>query len=303
MTPVQYHSESLTLCENETIILKGSPGYDAYKWNDGDTLIQKEIKHNGYYWLESYQGSCPVRVDTFKIRTVRFDIDLNDTIVCTGGQLKVDATIDAIDANYRWQDGSVKSSYIIDKTGVYWVDISVSRCIKSDTMQVTYRNLSFDLGADQQVCKGLTYIIQPQIKDADFLWNDGSTGAILSVTKTGTYSLTASSDGCTKKDTINITVVPCSDCIAIPNAFTPDHDGLNDIFQPIISCPVLKYSLIIVNRFGQEVFRTTQANQGWDGTFKGLDEGLGTYYYLLEVLFDYPDAFESIHQGDVTLIR
>lgn len=113
--------------------------------------------------------------------------------------MKVDATIDAIDANYRWQDGPLKSSYIIDKTGVYWVDISVSRCIKSDTMQVTYRNLSFDLGADQQVCKGLTYLIQPQIKDADFLWNDGSTGAILSVTKTGIYSLTASSDGCTKK--------------------------------------------------------------------------------------------------------
>lgn len=45
-----------------------------------------------------------------------------------------------------------------------------------------------------------------------------------------------------KKDTIKITVVPCSDCIAIPNAFTPDHDGLNDMFQPIISCPVSDYS-------------------------------------------------------------
>jgi gliding motility-associated-like protein len=54
-----------------------------------------------------------------------------------------------------------------------------------------------------------------------------------------------------------------------PNAFTPNHDGKNDLFRPLIYGNVLQYKFIVYNRWGQQVFASTQLMQGWDGTVGG----------------------------------
>jgi gliding motility-associated-like protein len=303
----QSFSESFLLCNDESIILHAKPGYDAYKWNDGDTAMQKEVRHNSRSWLESYRDGCPLRSDTFVTEALRFDLHLNDTVVCNGGLLRVKAGIDAVtdaaNVRYLWQDGSADSSLTINKSGVYWVEVALGQCIRTDTMEVKFRNVDFELGADREICKGLSCLIRPQTGEAPLLWSDGSTGRTLSVNQTGLYFVTASWDGCTKTDSMRIDVVACDDCIAIPNAFTPNSDGRNDIFSPVFSCPVLRYSLHIFNRYGEQVFGSNNTGRGWDGTFKGRDGEIGTYYYFLKVLFNQRGAFETIYKGDVNLLR
>lgn len=88
----------------------------------------------------------------------------------------------------------------------------------------------------------------------------------------------------------------------IPNIFTPDGDGINDVFDVIPSeCVTIKdYSFSIFNRWGQEVFQTNDITEGWDGLFKGDSAVSDVYVYVIN--FSENGIPSKIH-GDITLIR
>jgi gliding motility-associated-like protein len=57
----------------------------------------------------------------------------------------------------------------------------------------------------------------------------------------------------------------------------------------------------VFNRWGQEVYSTTDPSRGWDGTWKGVAQDMGVYSYIIRVAF--PDGYVETYKGDVTLIR
>lgn len=87
----------------------------------------------------------------------------------------------------------------------------------------------------------------------------------------------------------------------VPNAFSPNGDGLNDRFriENITYQHALEFR--VFNRFGQCIFYTMDAKNGWDGTFNGKPCDVGTYYYLIRIA--YPDKRTKTLKGDVSLIR
>ena len=87
----------------------------------------------------------------------------------------------------------------------------------------------------------------------------------------------------------------------IPSAFTPDGDGLNDVFKFLHEGNVEMESFQIFNRWGQQVFETRDIDMGWDGTFKGTMAPSDVYVYLIK--FNLPGQADQILKGDVTLIR
>ena len=91
--------------------------------------------------------------------------------------------------------------------------------------------------------------------------------------------------------------------LVVPNTFTPNSDGKNDGFRAILSGPYQSYNLLIVNRYGQEIFSTDDPKHLWDGTINGQEQEIGVYYYLIKVKFDYPDAVEEMYKGDISLLR
>jgi len=124
-------------------------------------------------------------------------------------------------------------------------------------------------------------------------------------TEPGTYPvvLVVKSDkGCT--DTLIRPLVVMEDFgIYVPNAFTPNGDGLNDIFQPK-GFGVTKYELNIYDRWGERVFHTTTFEQGWDGSFTGRGQKPceeGTYTWLINCT----SVFNKSHElkGHVTLMK
>ena len=64
----------------------------------------------------------------------------------------------------------------------------------------------------------------------------------------------------------------------IPNAFTPNHDGLNDVFKPA-GMYILEYKLQIFSRWGEQIFESSDLNTGWDGRFKGAECPTDNYFY------------------------
>jgi gliding motility-associated-like protein len=72
--------------------------------------------------------------------------------------------------------------------------------------------------------------------------------------------------------------------VFIPNAFTPNDDGLNDVFLPVFSIIPQEYKLIIYDRQGLRVFVSTSVDKGWDGTINGTKAAEGVYMYFIEYM-------------------
>jgi gliding motility-associated-like protein len=89
-------------------------------------------------------------------------------------------------------------------------------------------------------------------------------------------------------DTVNLTFENCSCTFYIPDAFTPNYDGINDMFTPKPICNldamVSGYQLRIFNRWGQQVFNSRQVNAGWDGRFRGVMQAGGGYPWEMQYL-------------------
>lgn len=94
--------------------------------------------------------------------------------------------------------------------------------------------------------------------------------------------------------------------LTVPNAFTPNGDGKNDVFKPLT--PVIlpdKFNMLIYDKWGQKLFETNSINSGWDGTFKGALKPAGVYTYIIHYEFAMPDSEHKAKmiRGCVMLMR
>lgn len=123
---------------------------------------------------------------------------------------------------------------------------------------------------------------------------------IATPSETTTYYLNVSDElGCSAADSVTVTVVDELDCLSTNVGFSPNDDGVNDVW--VIECiEFFSTELQVYNRWGQLVFEATNYGNNWDGTFKGKPLPDGTYYYILTVR-DTPGR--NVFKGTVTIIR
>ena len=107
-------------------------------------------------------------------------------------------------------------------------------------------------------------------------------------------------DGCEGRDTIRIKVYKGPD-LYVPSAFTPDHNGLNDVFR--VTAPGFKQLdyFRVYDRWGKLVFETREISKGWDGTLHGVEQSTGVYVWIVKGI-DYRNK-SLFKKGTVTLIR
>jgi len=135
-------------------------------------------------------------------------------------------------------------------------------------------------------------------------WNTGETTEVIVIDSIGRYSvLVTSNDGCKSADVIQI--LWGGSPFYLPNAFTPNGDGLNDTFGPIPRYDyVNRYHMSIYNRWGQRIYETPDINKGWDGTYKGSPCMLGAYVYrIVYEEFGQQPIESKIVEGTVILVR
>jgi gliding motility-associated-like protein len=89
--------------------------------------------------------------------------------------------------------------------------------------------------------------------------------------------------------------------VKVSNAFSPNDDGKNDDYKPIINCTSnLNYTFRVFSRWGQVLFETNDQNQGWNGMYNGKPMPLGVYVYYIQYSCD---NCSDLLKGNVTLLR
>jgi gliding motility-associated-like protein len=110
-----------------------------------------------------------------------------------------------------------------------------------------------------------TYLLEATQGYASYEWNTGDTIYFVTVTTEGDYTVTMkTAEGCEAIESVYMleTFIP----IQVPNAFTPNGDGLNDTFKPVVNAELVhRFNMTIYNKWGQRIFETTNATEGWDG--------------------------------------
>ncbi len=204
---------------------------------------------------------------------------------------------------YLWQNGSTNNTYSTNLVGQYSVLVTNNfGCKKSDTMKLTkiFPLPANYMPADTSLCRG--NIVHVKIPGyINYLWSTGGTQNFIDIIKTGTYTLDVTDkNGCKGTDSVKIFYYNCAD-VWIPNSFTPNRDGLNDVFRPVFPAPVTNYRMQIWNRWGFLVFESRSSAIGWDGSFKGEQQQLGVYVYV--VTFTDIDGADVKKTGTIMLIR
>lgn len=213
--------------------------------------------------------------------------------------------------SYVWNGGvgfnanltlTAPGQYIVEGTGP-------NGCTNTDTVYFIYNNPTVDAGSDQTINPGGSAQLNATTTAAGptYFWtptntvtNFASPSPLAQPSETTTYIVAMTDEnGCTAYDTVVVNVVADPNLsVSITNLITPNADGLNDVWDVSGVVGGERGDLVIMNRWGSEVYSDPAYNNNWAGTNDGGDElPDGTYYYVLKL----PSGVELT--GAVTIIR
>jgi gliding motility-associated-like protein len=280
--PVFNLGADTSICQTDVLLLNASAANaSSYQWNTGAVTSSINVSSAGLFWCEATLNGCIFR-DTLSVLSLKPYPLVNlgaDQNVCEGNTVTLDATNN--NATYLWQNGSTGAMFIVNTQGLYHVQVTLDGCKKSDSVSIAYTlKPKFTLGNDQAICPGYPIILSPVVNtNWQLRWQDGSLGSTYTVNQPGLYSLIATNNCGSGSDDINITKGYCK--VIVPNAFTPNNDGLNDLFKVLGVESVTELNMKIFNRWGEMVFETNDKTQGWNGRYKNKMQQTGTFVYLL----------------------
>lgn len=288
------------LCGMDTLFLDLSGSGAALTWQDGSTLPTFQISAPGTYWLNAELEGC-VASDTLLVEYDQLPVlDLGpDTVLCTVPFF----TLDALDEDAVWQDGSSGATYTATRTGLYIATITNYCGSVADTVRVSFAVPTVPI-ADVDLCPGELVELDPQGELLQTVWTTGDTARTIQVGE-GTYGyLAVDIYGCEHTDIVEVRITPERDGIVyIPNSFTPNGDGLNDEF--LVAGPeATDFEMVVFDRWGMETYRTIDPFKGWDGNVGGTEAQQDVYVYVVT----YQDRCNAnntavTQRGHVTLIR
>ncbi|RYE38073.1 MAG: gliding motility-associated C-terminal domain-containing protein, partial [Sphingobacteriales bacterium] len=228
-----------------------------------------------------------------------------DTAICEGHHIVLDA-FTGNDVSYHWQDGSTASTFDVSAGGEYVVSASKGDCSISDTIAITtIIPLVSILENDTTICNGERIMLHAFANpESHFYWNVSQSNLEISgwIDKAGIYVVNAANICGTFSDSIRVDFKECPCIVLVPNAFTPNGDGTNDVLNLGIRCPnITGYKFVVYNRYSQKAFESSNPEQSWDGFMNGRPADVGTYFYHLK----YKDQYNNTVQrkGDILLLK
>jgi gliding motility-associated-like protein len=248
-------------------------------------------------------------------------ISTSETTICTGKAITFTSVISngGTNPSYQWlvngEIVSADSSSIVLSTlkngdVVSCILTSNSNCVTSPTVTSNTITVSVNpvltpinfLPAGLEICSYGNLTVQPFAIYKTYLWNTNESKPSIIVDNPGLYWLQVTDDDdCPGKDTVIVTPKDCVVGFYMPSAFTPNHDGKNDLFKPVIGGVMLQYRLNIYNRLGQLIFQTTDPYKGWDG--KTGNNSSAPQIFVWSCIYQLRGEETKNVKGTVTLIR
>jgi gliding motility-associated-like protein len=226
----------------------------------------------------------------------------NDRSFCAGNNITINSPTGY--ASYEWQDNSTNSFIIVNKPGLYIVKAKdACNIISSDTILITQNDIpEAFLPRDTSVCVYDKIKIQANKSFVNYLWNNNTSTSFINVTAPGIYWLKVTDfNGCSGEDSILVTTKDCMHGVYVPSAFSPNGDGKNDIFKPLVFGQLLNYNFQVFDRYGQMIFHSYDASKGWDGLVKGKKQNSNVFVWMCT--YQLQDEKTTKKTGTVTLIK
>jgi gliding motility-associated-like protein len=296
-----------TICRTDTVRLATNSDGLQYTWSPPLTLNFTNIQSPTatptdpltVYHVIARIGKCSTE-DDIRITTVPYPIANAgpDSTICFGNSIQLNASGGSI---YSWSPRIfLNNSNIANPVSQspqqdvrYIVTVrDVLGCPKpvNDTMFLTVAKIVANAGpADTNVVLG-----QPLLLNAtgstNYEWtpntwlNDPTIFNPVSLPQESIQYVVrvSNAQGCFDTDTINVKLFKIDPDLLVPSAFSPDNDGNNDVFRPIVIGMKSLDAFKVYNRWGQLMFSTRQSNNGWDGSFKGMPQSGGSYVWEAE---------------------
>ena len=286
-------------------------GIDSVKWDFGDSQQSQSLSptHHyagpGYYDvnLTVYKVDCSGINDnvTRKIWVANAAGFLgNDTGSCAAPVLQIGVD-DITNAYYLWNTGAVTTKIVTSDFGTYWLQIEQNGCTVTDSIHITQKPKPVvTIGRDTSVCLFKSIVLSSgNFSASAYLWNTGQTSPTITINKAGMYSVEVTGNSCVVADSV---LVSWGDCdVSLPTAFTPNHDGLNDLFGVAGGFAYISFYMQIFDRWGNLLFVANDPSQKWDGTYKGKPMPNGAYSWILS--YTNVRGYKIFLPGTVMVIR
>jgi len=228
-------------------------------------------------------------------------LDHSNTL-CAGSNKILDA---GNFTSYLWNTGSTDRTIPVDHIGMYSVIVTDKNgCTGSDLTDITtiLPPPAGFLPPDTDVCAYGNLLLKPSVTFDSYLWSTGSTNPSITIKQPGKYWLRIKDQqGCHGTDTIIVLPGDCLQGFFMPTAFTPNHDGKNDMLKPILLGTVKQYQFSIYNRWGQLIFQSNDPKKGWDGNFNNRSQSSNTF--LWHCVYQLEGESVQNMRGSVILIR
>jgi len=309
-------SGSTVICTGQSTTITASGGV-SYSWSNGifsNTNTITPALSSPYTVTVTDANSCStssvvqITVNSFPVASAG-----NDTSLCAGSSIQLNGSGGI---NYSWSPVTGLSNPLIGNPVAspssptkYILTVSNgSSCNSNDTVMINVISLPIaNAGSDQSITLGKSTTLNGS-GGGSYSWTPSSSLDNSSISspkatpdQTTTYTLTVSdANGCSSTSTVTVSLdIICGD-LFVPNAFSPNGDGYNDILFVRNNC-ITELYFAVFDRWGEMVFSTTDKNAGWDGNYRGVqtDTGVFTYYLKATLL----NGSRVNRQGNVSLMR
>lgn len=274
-------------CDDLSITLNAGAGHSSYLWSNGATTPTILVTDSGSYSVTINTVCGTTSSDTIVIRLGKADSTNLSEVICEGDVFQ-----------FGNQTLHTTGFYIFETTTQTGCDSIVTL-----NLEVQEKPL-FNLGPDTTICDGASLLLTVSIPQTTITWQNGSIVPSQTIAEPGVYFATAINDCGTAVDTIEVQFENCAPCgLFVPNAFTPNQDGVNDMFTPVFTCEEVKpYLFRVYNRWNELLFESFDPTIGWDGNYQGKKQPKDTYVYYVE--YFNPRLKKQIPlKGTVTLLR
>ena len=286
-------SGSTTICAGDSVILAASGG-DSYLWSNGAITPSITAFASGTYILSATNG-CGTDTSSIIVTTINppsATISASGpTTICVGDNVTLNATGSS---SYIWSTGATGNSINVSNAGTYFVVVTNSCGTDTASLQIMTDSVNAFFTGDTFSGNGpltVNFVNASSSNAITYSWTfgDGNTSNSFSPTNTfqtpGVYNVTltvTNSNGCSDTYSIQVTVLENPSVLIIPNVFSPNNDGNNDLFF-VKGAGLKDFDCAIYDRWGLKVNELTSISMGWDGrTEAGKVCSDGTYYYVIK---------------------
>ncbi len=314
--PVVNLGNDTTICEWDQLTLDAGNFGLRYLWITGARTQTIMVNEEAFYHVRVFdeigcEGSDSINLEVERIPDL---FDGEEKQICQGDSVFLFPTLERPLMHTHWLGAeNFDDTLLVHETGEYEGMVVGQYCQDTFPIQVwvldTPQIESIDVMGQNHYCFDFENpVIEIKGRDAeavDVTWYPGAQVThVFEPPQAGNYVYIADDGECVSRYEMSVESY-CEGQMFIPNAFTPNDNGRNDVFQPI-SFHVYDYSLFIYDRWGNNVFESVDPEEGWDGTGKsGLEIPSGVYVYKLvySSLSEQGWKQNRSYIGTVTLVR